>query len=285
MYVIVLLSLYKPLCRKLSKVLEVKPFLARQNVDEEGTTLLHLAANCSNSGYILELLVGAGAQLNAQDGDGYTPLHVASINGCTEGLRSLLLLGADPFILDNELMTAYEVAEENGQLECMTLLHGHLKDSKQSKNSVIHKQNESIDTDLDQSICQAFVSMTTKSCEEYKQKSSGKTNSYTTVPPDINRQSDRNADTDADIDEEEDTTNDNPLLIPDEVSCLSNEQLRSKLKSLGEKPGPVTDSTRPAYQVFLTKVLSGVQPAGNTGYKGTCVCMKVYKYLCNESLL
>ena len=55
---------------------------------------------------------------------------------------------------------------------------------------------------------------------------------------------------------------------PSWIVRLSNGELREKLLSLGEHPGPVDDSTRAAYQVYLAKVQAGVQPRGNRGYKG-----------------
>ena len=58
------------------------------------------------------------------------------------------------------------------------------------------------------------------------------------------------------------------LIIPNEVLQLSDEGLRKKLLSLGEKPGPIFDSTRLAYQSYLSKILSGIHPPGNSGYKG-----------------
>ena len=56
--------------------------------------------------------------------------------------------------------------------------------------------------------------------------------------------------------------------IPPAVAQLSNEQLRSRLVELGEEPGPVNSFTRHAYLNYLTKLLAGVQPSGNKGYKG-----------------
>ena len=49
---------------------------------------------------------------------------------------------------------------------------------------------------------------------------------------------------------------------------LTNPQLRDKLIELGEEPGPINEHTRGAYLKYLEKILQGVQPAGNKGYKG-----------------
>ena len=51
-------------------------------------------------------------------------------------------------------------------------------------------------------------------------------------------------------------------------SSYTNQELREKLISLGEQPGPVNDSTRSAYLSYLEKIQAGIQPTGNKGYKG-----------------
>ena len=59
-----------------------------------------------------------------------------------------------------------------------------------------------------------------------------------------------------------------PQPIPQDILDMSDKQLRVKLVSLGENPGPVNSRTRSAYQAYLAKVLAGVQPQGNKTYKG-----------------
>lgn len=56
--------------------------------------------------------------------------------------------------------------------------------------------------------------------------------------------------------------------IPESLRDLSDAQLREKLVSLGERPGPITPSTKVAYLAYLAKLEAGVQPPGNKGYKG-----------------
>ena len=70
------------------------------------------------------------------------------------------------------------------------------------------------------------------------------------------------------LEEEETVKNSQPTLIPPHIQRLSNEQLRKALQERGEQPGPVTDTTRSAYLLYLVKLEAGVQPSGNTGYKG-----------------
>lgn len=56
--------------------------------------------------------------------------------------------------------------------------------------------------------------------------------------------------------------------IPRHLHNLTNQELRQRLVARGEQPGPITELTRPAYLVYLSKLEAGIQPAGNTGYKG-----------------
>lgn len=53
--------------------------------------------------------------------------------------------------------------------------------------------------------------------------------------------------------------------IKEDLSSLSNSQLREKLESLGERPGPINHLTRKVYISYLQKILDGTQPAGNQG--------------------
>ena len=56
--------------------------------------------------------------------------------------------------------------------------------------------------------------------------------------------------------------------IPEKLRSLTESELRERLVALGERPGPVTPSTKIAYIAYLAKLEAGVQPAGNKGYKG-----------------
>ena len=56
--------------------------------------------------------------------------------------------------------------------------------------------------------------------------------------------------------------------IPDKLRSLTEGELRERLVALGERPGPITPSTKVVYLAYLAKLEAGVQPAGNKGYKG-----------------
>ena len=52
--------------------------------------------------------------MNARNGDGFTPLHVAALWGREGSMKLLMERGADPAISDNDDMTPLDYAESEG---------------------------------------------------------------------------------------------------------------------------------------------------------------------------
>ena len=63
---------------------------------------------------VLSLLLDVGVSVNAQNGDGFTPLHVAAMWGQEESIRLLMERGADPVISDDDEMTPLDYAKSEG---------------------------------------------------------------------------------------------------------------------------------------------------------------------------
>ena len=60
------------------------------------------------------MLLGAGADVNATQHGGYTPLHEAAQSGDVELAELFLSAGADPTILSDAAETPAEIAEAAG---------------------------------------------------------------------------------------------------------------------------------------------------------------------------
>ena len=232
-----------------------------------------------------------GADVNHQNTDGYSALHVAAMNGCIEGVKILLANGVNVGLMDNDMMTARDYAEEEEQWEIVELLDEHIL-----KNLDDLEEGEK---NMDASLCETFVKMMMDSVITCGDNDS-------VVEEDTNG-ADTSGTLDFIVDEIEqltltksdhlEVTSPNTIATNDSVctelyttacgdqfyqgntsvqesqtlpnlSSLTNSELREKLLSLGEQPGPITDLTRSAYIKYLMKILQGVQPSGNQGYKG-----------------
>ncbi|XP_018566618.1 acyl-CoA-binding domain-containing protein 6-like [Anoplophora glabripennis] len=110
---------------KEGNVTEVKGCLKSPDVsalvnetDEEGLAPIHWAAD---SGFVkvLEVLIGAGADVNLKDSDGQTALHYASSCGQAECVKCLLRHGAQVDVTDNEGCTAASVASDESIKELL----------------------------------------------------------------------------------------------------------------------------------------------------------------------
>lgn len=80
--------------------------------DLEGCTLLHLACDTADIG-MLELLLQYGANINATDSRGLTPLHRCILRGKAMFAKLLLTRGADPRAVNREGKTSLELAVES----------------------------------------------------------------------------------------------------------------------------------------------------------------------------
>ncbi|CAA6654713.1 unnamed protein product [Spirodela intermedia] len=89
--------------------------------DGDGRTPLHLA---TSKGYIkcVRTLLERGVDKNAQSNDGRTALHRAAAGGDHEMVALLLHMGADPSLVTNRGRSALDVARDKGHQEVVEVL-------------------------------------------------------------------------------------------------------------------------------------------------------------------
>ena len=75
----------------------------------------------------IRFLLEHGADVDAQDNDKSTPLHVASYYGHLKATRLLLEHGASVHLQNHEGKTAFEVASSEGRRRITQLLSEHVQ--------------------------------------------------------------------------------------------------------------------------------------------------------------
>lgn len=90
-------------------------------VRDTTTTALLLACIAGHSS-VVEMLLDAGADPQAEDAEGNTPLHFTSRDGNYRATYLLLTAGADPDMPNEHDQTAFDMAEEHGHSHVQYLL-------------------------------------------------------------------------------------------------------------------------------------------------------------------
>ena len=98
-----------------------------------GVTVLHIASKENNEPEIIDLLVKSGANVNAQDAEGFTPLHMAAIHGNLKIVKKLVDLEADVNIITTDGKNAAELAHLNEELEIEEYLESKMAFSQRTK--------------------------------------------------------------------------------------------------------------------------------------------------------
>lgn len=83
---------------------------------------IHAACAICRSPDVVAILLDRGADINARQHGGYTPLHEAAGSGDMRLLQFLVDRGADATIRDDEGKTAHELARDRGKFDAATAL-------------------------------------------------------------------------------------------------------------------------------------------------------------------
>ena len=115
-------------CLRNGELEQVKEYISSKtflpNVTlESGISCLHLAVESGNV-KLVEYLVETGVNINHQDEDGWTPLHLASLLEDIDVIESLLKNGAQNDILSYEGELPCEVTESE-EVEAFLQNYGH----------------------------------------------------------------------------------------------------------------------------------------------------------------
>lgn len=88
--------------------------------DRAGTSPLHIAAGSNPE--LMQLALSSGTDVNLMDGSGKTPLHGAASVGMLAGAQALLAAGADVNARDMVGKTPLYLAKEHGHYEVVNFL-------------------------------------------------------------------------------------------------------------------------------------------------------------------
>ena len=92
------------------------------NTDKRGNNALHMSAKYENRFAICELLVRSNYDLNLQNHDGDSAVHVAAQKGNLKHLELLIDSGAEVNILNDHSLSPLYLAVLNEKKDCCELL-------------------------------------------------------------------------------------------------------------------------------------------------------------------
>jgi bilin biosynthesis protein len=111
---------------------------ARQ-ISNRSTALHDVAAESRGTAKMAELLIEAGADVNAETSGGYTPLIVAAGRGKTDIVQVLLDAGANADMRGESGKTALQLAEERGYHDTAELIKNYKGNMEEKRNQPAQK--------------------------------------------------------------------------------------------------------------------------------------------------
>ena len=115
--------------RRVAQLLDEQPDLVN-DVLTGAASPLHLCGMAPRAGgAVTQLLCERGANLNARDSWGYTPLQRAATNDCVDAAKALLAAGASLEIssgVDGDGDNAYELAKRLRSYDCIFAFDDHI---------------------------------------------------------------------------------------------------------------------------------------------------------------
>ena len=90
--------------------------------NDQRVTPLHSALANPHNAAVAQLLIDRGADLNARQSEGYTPLHYAAANGLEQIVRSLIAKSVDVSAKEAGGKSAYDLAVQKGYTAIAELL-------------------------------------------------------------------------------------------------------------------------------------------------------------------
>jgi ankyrin repeat protein len=90
--------------------------------NDQRVTPLHSALANPHNATVAQLLIDGGADLNARQSEGYTPLHYAAANGLEQIVRTLIARSVDATAKEAGGKTAYDLAVQKGYTSIAELL-------------------------------------------------------------------------------------------------------------------------------------------------------------------
>ena len=112
--------------------------------DKDGDTPLHLAVIEKNFD-LVKLLIEYGADVNALDKNGYNSLNIAASRGYFDITKLLIEYGADPFITDNDGKTPLDICQND---DIRSLLEKYMEEYHSIQEKIKRYEPSIFDNDL-----------------------------------------------------------------------------------------------------------------------------------------